>query len=142
MSSPCVTFDKTFSHIWDYQLVPRNTLNSSKYTTYSHNNQKFGHSLQPPFFFRGGHGTVFDTDSGPVVQDPQNLCRTTRTSNPVVRWTSKISSPQNCNNNMLQKLKIVATCYRPFHRTSVHNHEWHAFLRSRSIIILVVVLQN
>ena len=32
--------------------------NSSKYDIYAHNNQKFGHSLRPPFFLspRVGHG--------------------------------------------------------------------------------------
>ena len=28
--------------------------NSRKYSIYAHNNQKFGHSLRPPFFFHEG----------------------------------------------------------------------------------------
>ena len=38
-------------------------------------------------------------------ETPQNLCRPTGASYLVVRWTPKISSPQNCNNNMLKKFK-------------------------------------
>ena len=77
---------------------------------------------------------AFNTDSGPVIRDPQNLFRTTRTSYPVVRWTSKISSPQYCNNTMLKKLENRCHWLSPFSRnkTRVRNHEWHAFLRSRS----------
>ena len=76
-----------------------------------------------------------------MVRDPQNLCRTTRTSYPVIRWTTKISSPQNCNNNMLKNLNNRCPWLLPFswNKTRVRNHEGHAFLRSRSIIIHVVV---
>ena len=76
---------------------------------------------------------AIDTDSGPVVRDPQNLCRTT-----------KRPRAQNCNNNMLTNLNNRCHWLFPFSwdKTHVHDHEWHAFLRLRAIIIHVVVLQN
>ena len=79
-----------------------------------------------------------------MVRDPHDLCRTTRTSYPVVWWTTKISSPQNCNDNMLKNLNNRCPWLLPFlwNKTRVCNREGHAFLSSRSIIIHVVVLQN
>ena len=72
---------------------------------------------------------IYQRSTLTVVRDRQKLCLTTRTSYPVVRWTSKISSPnENCN--MLKKSKqllplagynqiiIETLChFRPFHRT-------------------------
>ena len=47
---------------------------------------------------------AFDTDGGPVVRDPQKSCRTTRHSNPLVRWTTEIFSSKQ-NRNMTKKSK-------------------------------------
>ena len=57
---------------------------------------------------------------------------------PVVRWTTIISIPQNCNNNMFKYLNNRCRWFSPSSRnkTRVRNHEWHAFLRSRSNIML------
>ena len=61
------------------QRVPRNTLNSSKYTTYAHNNKKNGHSLSP----RGGNWRRKILDSHPYSYEtsiftlgaPMKKCR-------------------------------------------------------------------
>ena len=76
-----------------------------------------------------------------MVRDPQNLCQTTRTFHPVVRYTTEISSPQNFNKNMPKNLNNRCHWLSPFlrNKTCVRNHEWHAFLRSRLIFIHVVV---
>ena len=69
-----------------------------------------------------------------VVRDPQNLCRTTRTSYPLVRWTSIISSHQNCNNNMLKNFNNLCNRLSPFsqNKTRVCNHEWLACILEES----------